>query len=248
MAVALSSLRVTVDGDSGGYVRAATAKVDADSKMVAGDRARAASLAQADAALAKAIPGVAQLSRGLLDGYGAGATFEAQIRKIGTAVDRGLGLDRAEILIDAASRKFGLTADAVALAERGFVSIAPAIDAVNSRIAAAAENAQRLQGQLRSDIPTEHQRIIRHRARHQHSPRRGCRRIRRRARQAAGEVQSALRSRSSLQGRTKRNRPGSPGRSHLGSRACRCDRTDEEQLRQPGCGYEVLRCCRGAVG
>ncbi|MGY2935997.1 phage-related minor tail protein [Bradyrhizobium sp. GM6.1] len=107
-------------------------------------------MAQADAAMAKSIPGVAGLSRSLLDGYGAGATFEAQIRKIGNAVDRGLGLDRAEVLIDAASRKFGLTADAIALAERGFVSIAPAIDAVNSKMAAAAENAQRLQGQLRA--------------------------------------------------------------------------------------------------
>nr|WP_249804643.1 phage tail length tape measure family protein [Bradyrhizobium sp. 23] len=36
------------------------------------------------------------------------------------------------------------------MAERGFVSIAPAIDAVNSKMAAAAENAQRLQGQLRA--------------------------------------------------------------------------------------------------
>ncbi|MFT4116537.1 phage tail length tape measure family protein [Bradyrhizobium sp.] len=148
--VALSSLRVTVDGDAGGYSRMAAAKVDADVKMIAGDRARAAALAQADAALGKAIPGVAQLSRSLLDGYGAGATFEAQIRKIGNAVDRGLGLDRAEVLLDATYRKFGLVADAAALAERGFVSIAPAVDAVNARMAAAAENAQRLQGQIRA--------------------------------------------------------------------------------------------------
>lgn len=148
--VALSSLRVAVDGDSGGYVRAANAKVDADTKMIAGDRARAASLAQADAAMGKAIPGVASLSRSLLDGYGAGANFEAQIRKIGSAVDRGLGLDRAEVLLEATYRKFGLVADAAALAERGFVSIAPAVDAMNARMAAAAENAQRLQGQLRA--------------------------------------------------------------------------------------------------
>jgi phage-related minor tail protein len=148
--VALSSLRVSMDGDSSGYVRAAAAKVEADSRMIAADKARYAAMAQADMALAKAIPGVAALSRSLLDGYGAGATFEAQIRKIGNAVDRGLGLDRAGVLLEATYRKFGLTADAAALAERGFVSIAPAVDALNARMAAAAVNAERLQGQLRA--------------------------------------------------------------------------------------------------
>lgn len=150
MAVALKSLRVTVDGDSGGYVRAAAAKVDADSKMVAGDRARAASLAQADAAMAKAIPGVGGLSKRLLDGYSAGAQFEAIVKRIANAMDRGMGLDRADTLLDAAYRKFNLTADAAALAERGFVSIVPAVDAMNARMMAAATNAERLQTQLRA--------------------------------------------------------------------------------------------------
>ncbi|WOH78261.1 phage tail length tape measure family protein [Bradyrhizobium sp. BEA-2-5] len=149
-AVALSSLRVSMDGDAGGYVRAAQQKVDADNKMIASDRARNVALAQADATLAKAIPGMAALSRSLLDGYGAGAAFEAQIRKIGNAVDRGMGLDRAEVLLDGVYRKFGLTADAAALAEKGFVSIAPAVDALNGRMAAAAENAQRLQANIRA--------------------------------------------------------------------------------------------------
>jgi hypothetical protein len=49
--VALSSLRVSLDGDSSGYVRAATAKVDADSRMIASDKAFAASQAQIAMAL-----------------------------------------------------------------------------------------------------------------------------------------------------------------------------------------------------
>ncbi|MGN6311279.1 MAG: phage tail length tape measure family protein [Xanthobacteraceae bacterium] len=138
MAVALSSLRVGADFDASGYVRGAQQKVDADQRMIAADKARNASLAQADAALGKAIPGVAALSRSLLDGYGAGQTFEAQIRKIGNAVDRGLGLDRAGVLLDAVYRKFGLTADSAALAQKGFVSIVPAVDQLNSRLAAEA--------------------------------------------------------------------------------------------------------------
>src|SRR4051794_38863979 len=99
--VALSSLRVTTDGDSSGYVRAADAKVAADQRMIASDKARNASLAQADAALQRAIPGVGSLGKTLLDGYGAGAQFEAIVRRIGSAVDRGMGLDRANLLLEA---------------------------------------------------------------------------------------------------------------------------------------------------
>lgn len=118
--------------------------------MVAADKARIAAMAQADAAVAKVIPGVASLSRSLLQGYGAGATFEAQIRKIGNAVDRGMGLDRANVLLDATYQKFGLTADSATLAAQGFVSIVPAVDAMNARMIAAAENAHRVQVQLQA--------------------------------------------------------------------------------------------------
>lgn len=132
MAVALSSLRVTTDGDSSGYVRAAAQKVAADQQMIASDKARNASLAQADAALAKIPSGMTSVSKALLDGYGAGAQFEAVVRRIGNAVDRGMGLDRANLLLDAAYRKFGLTADAAVLAERGFVSITGAVKNLNA--------------------------------------------------------------------------------------------------------------------
>lgn len=129
--VALSSLRVTSDFDATAYTRGAAQKVAADNAMIASDKARNAALAQADAALQRAIPGVGSLSKTLLDGYGAGAQFEAIIRRIGSATDRGLGLDRAVALLDATYRKFGLTSDAAVLAERGFVSITNAVKDLN---------------------------------------------------------------------------------------------------------------------
>lgn len=135
MTVALSSLRVTSDFDASGYTRGASQKVAADQAMIAADKARNASLAQADAALARAIPGMGALSRSLLDGYGAGAQFEAIVRRIGNAVDRGMGIDRATMLLDAAYKKFGLTADAARLAEQGFVAIVPAVGELNSALA-----------------------------------------------------------------------------------------------------------------
>jgi hypothetical protein len=133
MTVALSSLRVTGEFDAAGYVRGAAQKVAADQQMIAADKARNASLAQVDAAMAKVVPGVSKLSASLLDGYSAGSKFDLTIRQIGNAVDRGMGLDRAAVLLDAAYKKFGLTADAAALVEKGFVSITPAVDAANRR-------------------------------------------------------------------------------------------------------------------
>ncbi len=147
MAVSLSSLRVSGDFDASGYVRGAAQKVAADQQMIAADKARNAALAQADAALVKAIPGMQAVSKALLEGYGSGQQFEGMIRRIGNAVDRGMGLDRAEILLDAAYKKFGLTADAAQLAERGFVGIAPAVDALNSKYSVHAELAARVTAQ-----------------------------------------------------------------------------------------------------
>jgi phage-related minor tail protein len=132
MVVALQSLRVTADIDVTAYARSAQQKVDADNRMIASDKARFASLAQADAAMAKIPGGMAAVNKALLDGYGAGQQFEAIIRRIGNSVDRGMGLDRAAVLLDAAYRKFGLTADAAVLAEKGFVSIAGAVRALNN--------------------------------------------------------------------------------------------------------------------
>ncbi|WP_173642715.1 phage tail length tape measure family protein [Bradyrhizobium sp. 41S5] len=141
--VALSSLRVTSDFDASGYVRGAAQKVDADNKMIASDKARNAALAQSDAALAKIPGGMTSVSKALLDGYGAGAQFEAIIRRIGNAADRGMGLDRVNLLLDAAYQKFGLTADAASLAEKGFVSISGAVTQLNEQYSVHAEVATR---------------------------------------------------------------------------------------------------------
>lgn len=133
MATALSSLRVTSDFDASGYVRGSAQKVAADAQMIASDKARNAALALADAAMAKTIPGMASVSKALLDGYSAGNQFASVITRIGNATDKGMGLDRTNLLLDAAYQKFGLTADAAMLAEKGFVSIAGAVGELNAR-------------------------------------------------------------------------------------------------------------------
>lgn len=53
MAVSLASLKVAPEFDASGYIRGATAKVDADGKMIAADKARIIALQQADVAMAR---------------------------------------------------------------------------------------------------------------------------------------------------------------------------------------------------
>jgi phage-related minor tail protein len=142
MAVSLSSLRslrVVTDGDSSGYVASMNAKAAADAKAVASGDSLGQSLARTDAALDKVTPGTARLSKGLLDGYGAASTFERTIRSIGDALDRGMGVDRANALLDAAYSKFKLVADSATLARQGYASLVPAVDALNAKLSLQSE-------------------------------------------------------------------------------------------------------------
>lgn len=143
MVVALKSLRVDASFDASGYARGAAQKVAADQAMIDGDRARGAALAAADAQLQKTVPGVAALSRTFITGYGSGAQFEAAVRRIGTALDRGMGLDRAQVLLEGVYRKFGQTADAAAVAERGQAGLASIVAQLNSKFAAQTEILER---------------------------------------------------------------------------------------------------------
>ncbi|WP_456861250.1 phage tail length tape measure family protein [Bradyrhizobium sp. USDA 4503] len=54
-----------------------------------------------------------------------------------------MGIDRVNLLLDAAYQKFGLTADAASLAEKGFVSIAGAVGRLNEEYSIHAEVATR---------------------------------------------------------------------------------------------------------
>ncbi len=127
MTVQLSSLRVTADMDVSPYTRAMAEKVAADRQGATSSTAVGTALANVDAQAEKTASGVKRLSGSLIEGYKSGSTFEKTIRDVGRAVDTGMNLDRAQLLLDAAYRKFGLVADAAQLAKQGFVSIGPVI-------------------------------------------------------------------------------------------------------------------------
>lgn len=78
MGVALSSLRVVGDFDASGYTRGAQQKVAADGKMIASDDRRAASIAAAQAAMAKATQAQLQNSAAAEAALAPGAKVLAQ--------------------------------------------------------------------------------------------------------------------------------------------------------------------------
>lgn len=155
MSVQLSSLRVTADMDVSAYTRAMAEKVAADRQGAASSSAVGAALAKLDAGAEQTAAGMKRLSGNLLEGYKAGSSFEKAVRDIGRAVDTGMSLDRAQVLLDAAYRKFGLVADAAQLARQGFVSIAPAIASLNEHYRAQAETQDRASAAARAQAEAQ---------------------------------------------------------------------------------------------
>ena len=143
MAVKLSSLRVTADMDASQYVRAAKEIGAASETAARSVKEVGQALAAADAAAGKNAPGVASLSRSFVTGYGEAAKFEAAIRRVGQAMDRGMDAGRAAAALDNIYRKFGQTADATVMARQGFTALVPVVSALNDRYETTAAIADR---------------------------------------------------------------------------------------------------------
>ena len=144
MTVAISSLRVTADMDVAPYTRAMSEKVAADKRGADASKAVGVALAQVDAAAKDLEPVITRLSRAHIEGYSAAAKFEAEVRKVGRAMDTGgLSAERAGVMVEGLYRKFGLMSDAATLAEQGFVQVAAVTKSLNTTIAEQAAAADR---------------------------------------------------------------------------------------------------------
>jgi hypothetical protein len=139
MGTALSSLRVTAEMDTSGYVSAMAAKVAADQAGTASATALGVALAQTDAATQSSVPGVTSLSRQFIQGYSSAAQFENAVRRVGNAMDQGMNADLAGAMLDNVYRKFGLLTDASVLAGQGYVNLVPIIDNLNTHYLAQIE-------------------------------------------------------------------------------------------------------------
>ncbi|KAB2730737.1 phage tail length tape measure family protein [Brucella intermedia] len=151
MTIQLSALRVAADFDPASYKRGMDQKIAADKAGAQSSKSVGAALAQTDAAMEKTANGSVRLSKALIDGYSNAAKFESTLRAIGRGVDRGMDLDRAAVLLDAAYKKYGLVADAMTLVQQGHVSLAPLVSSLNQRLevqALVAERAANAQNKL----------------------------------------------------------------------------------------------------
>lgn len=127
MTVRLKSLRVVSDFDSKGYSTGAAEKVAADLRMIRSGDQLGVSLARADQQLINAVPGMARLSRSLLDGYASGEKFEKALRQIGNAMDHGMSADRAVAMVLSLEKAYQRVASASDLAREGLHGVASAI-------------------------------------------------------------------------------------------------------------------------
>lgn len=136
MTVKLSSLRIASEFDASGYQRGMAAKVAADQQGIASSERLGAALASEDAAAGKTSRAVEAMSRAWITGYGHQAKFESGLRQINQALERGaVNTSRAAVLVEGLQRKFGQTADAVQVGQRGFTMLAPIVHEVNERLA-----------------------------------------------------------------------------------------------------------------
>ncbi|MGO4173740.1 phage tail length tape measure family protein [Bosea sp. TAF32] len=121
------------------------AKVAADQQGIASSERLGAALAAEDAATGKISRSVEAMSRRWITGYGHQAKFESGLRQINRALETGaVNTTRAAALVEGLQRKFGQTADAVQVGQRGFTMLAPVVHEVNERLAAQSVNLTRL--------------------------------------------------------------------------------------------------------
>ena len=159
----LRSLRVTADMTSSGYTQGAKQVVAADQAMIAAKQQLGTAWAAADAAQKVVAKGVTALSRAWVDGYKEADRFERQIRKIAGEMDRGMGADRAAVMVTNLSTSLGRMADAQDLARQGMVSLVPVVNQVNAALmqqAAAQDAAARAMAEANalSNVTAEMQR------------------------------------------------------------------------------------------
>jgi phage-related minor tail protein len=137
MTVKLSELRVSSSFESGAY------KAGMDQK-VAADRAGAASSTQLGLVVTDTTQKIGtaartseSLSKSYITGYAQAAKFETAIHALGRGIEAGtVPMQRVSSILDGIYQKFGRTADATAIAARGYIGLSKEVDILNAKLAA----------------------------------------------------------------------------------------------------------------
>lgn len=135
MSVRLSSLRVGAEFDATKYVAGANQKVAADKAMAASSAQVGAAVKATDAKISTAGDVLSRLSRQYVSGFRESEMFHRGINALGRGIETGsIPMERAEAILVGMYTKYGLTANAAELMERGQVSLAQTVSAVNARM------------------------------------------------------------------------------------------------------------------
>jgi lambda family phage tail tape measure protein len=144
MTTKLSSLRVTSEMDSTGFVAGANAVVEANKRLIETDKARGASLAVADTMLQKLPPSLASLSKALVTGYTEAAKFNADLKRIANSFDQSNGaVTRYADLYESLVLKYNMVAGASQLMAQNHKALIPVIEQVNAKLFAQIDIAER---------------------------------------------------------------------------------------------------------
>lgn len=136
MVVEIRTLRVSADMDAAKYVAGAQAKQTADRGMAASGREAAAAQEQLDQKITVAGNAVERLSRQYVDGYASAQRMNSAVLSLGRALETGkVSATTAGAVLDGIYRKYGMIADASALAAKGQLQLAAAVDQANTRFA-----------------------------------------------------------------------------------------------------------------
>lgn len=143
MTVALKTLRVNAEMNAGNF--AAGAKALESSSKTAGSAV--ASLGDTITKTDRATAGgaFAALERRFVPGVAAAQNFDKAVRTLGRAIDTGnASVQQAEAVLTGLHAKYGMTANAAELMQKGQVDLANTVTAVNARIAANTAASNRL--------------------------------------------------------------------------------------------------------
>lgn len=148
--VKLSSLRVTADMDSSGYVSGAAAVTSASQTMSASVTAAGAAVTTTQTKVNASGNGISRLERQYVEG----AAGAQQLQKVLGTLQRGFdtgttSMAQAEAILGGFYEKYGLLASTAGLAAAGQTELATVAGAVNSRFAAAGVANDNLTGKYR---------------------------------------------------------------------------------------------------
>ena len=134
MAVELKTLRVTAEMDAGGFSSSAKQLATDANAIATAMKSVGATITDTETKIGRAGSSIDRLSRSYIEGYASAEKFNGAIRNLSKAFDTGnVSGEQAGRILDGLYRRYGMVADASALAQKGQTGLAQAVEQANRR-------------------------------------------------------------------------------------------------------------------